>query len=208
MTSKLPFFFFPGGDRTISTSFLSLKKTRRRKLNWLIELAPNWLRVHKTSAGHVWPAQPALRFQLGVTALEKCFLLLQNVMLYSGHIVPCTKADGTLKSRKPVPNPSPGHHKGHSACFRQLLLRRKEIKTKFGWPGAVETQPCQRQHETLVKMHLGRDGPGWQQRAWWRRRGDVGVHISLLPKYAPVAAAHWTMDRVKIQTKLALSLRR
>lgn len=33
----------------------------------------------------------------------KCVLLLQNVMLYSCHIVSCTKADGTLKTWKAVP---------------------------------------------------------------------------------------------------------
>lgn len=119
------------------------EKNRRHKLNWLIaaqlkELAVNWLRGTKQTQGYVWLgwAAKALRFHSTVPQMKMCFLLLQNVMLYSGHIVLWTKANGTLKTRSTVPNPSGIHYKGHSLlAFRQLLSRdpdaRKWKETKF-----------------------------------------------------------------------------
>lgn len=77
MARKSP---FRGGKHTKSTSFLSLKKNRRHKFNWLIktrrkDLAVNWLGAHKTNAGTclAWLACAALS--------ARCHII-ENVFYY------------------------------------------------------------------------------------------------------------------------------
>lgn len=67
-------------EHTKSTSFLSLKKNRRHKFNWLINarrrvLAVNWLGAHKTNAGTclAWLARAALS--------ARCHII-ENVFYY------------------------------------------------------------------------------------------------------------------------------